>query len=619
MTDTGPFLPPAPQPHQRVAAKKSNALWWILGIGGLVAAACLGLSLIAAFASSNVGDRAVLKMNVAGEMLEYAANDELSSFFGSRPVTVLEHIQNLQKAAKDNHVKGVLLILQPSMLGWAKVEELRDAIVEFKKSKKFVYAYSEYLTEKEYALALGADEIIMPDDAPFEFNGISSEVSHYPGLLEKLGVEVQYFRFGKYKSVSGQSMGLKSLTEPVKEMINENLDVVFGHFVEAVAAFRKLPKETVLKNIDDSHFKSSWAKEAKLIDRLAYWDEVEALLREKAGTAAGEKINFINPSKYRDVSPSSVGLEEGKHTIALIYSQGLIVAGKGSDSFSGGGTQGSQPIIESLRRAVADDNVKAILFRVDSPGGAGLGCDYVRREVEKAKAKKPVIVSMGDVAASGGYWVSMDATAIVAQPSTATGSIGIYSTVPSLEKTYEKLGLNHEVFRRGEHADAMQGSRMFTEIERQRFDDDLHSSYTRFVELAAKGRNKTNEQMEALAQGRTWMGSSAVTNGLVDKVGGFPVAIALAKEKANLGPDDTVNLKVFDRRKSLFESIGKRDDEEDDEISEAIAKALLTSIAKATGTSTLSQRFAEPAEVARLLLLQREHLFALSEYKIEYR
>jgi protease IV len=604
-------------PSPAALPKKSSLLWWLLGFGALLAVACVGLVVFASKAGSAVGRDGILRITIAGDIPEHARGDELTEIFGGRPVSILEHLENLQKAAKDDNVKGVLLVLQPSNLGWAKIEELRDGLVEFKKSKKFVYAYSEYLSEKEYALALAADEIIMPGDSPFEFDGISSEVSHYPGLLEKLGVEVQYFRFGKYKSVSGQSMGLKTLTEPVKEMINENLDVVYGHFVDAVAEFRKMPKSEVLSAINDSHFKSDWAKDKKLLDRLAYWDEVETLLREKTNTKGDDKLNFISPSKYRNVSPSSVGIDEGKDTIAVIYSQGLIVAGKGgSDGLSGGDSQGAEPLIENLRRAINDDNVKAVVFRVDSPGGAGLGCDFVRREVEKAKAKKPVIVSMSDVAASGGYWVSMHATAIVAQPTTATGSIGIYSVVPSLQKTYEKLGLNHEVFRRGDHADAMQGSRLFTDEEAKRFDDDLHASYVHFVELAAKGRGKSNDEMEKLAQGRTWMGSSAAENGLVDKIGGFPAAISLAKEKAGLPPDRAVKVAVFDRKRSLFEAFGQNDDDEEANV---LTDALAASVLKASGFDRIARRFAQPAQVARLMLLERERLFPISEFDVQYR
>ncbi len=227
-------------------------------------------------------------------------------------------------------------------------------------------------------------------------------------------------------------------------MIRANMDLTSAHLVDAIATYRKLDADKVKALIEEGRTKSDWAFEQKLIDQLGYQDEVESMLRTKLGIEEKAKINLVSAGRYRNIDPSEAGIEEGKHTIALIYSVGLIVSGKGSDDpFGGDSTQGSDPLIKSLRRAADDEEVKAIIMRVDSPGGAGLGCDYVRREVARARAKKPVIVSMSDVAASGGYWVSMDATAIVAQPTTATGSIGIYTVVPSLGGLYDKLGLNN--------------------------------------------------------------------------------------------------------------------------------------------------------------------------------
>ena len=455
---------------------------------------------------SSIDDKAVLRLKLAGEVPEFVRTSGFDELFGTPTVTVLEHVQNLKKAAADPRIKGVLVELEPLSIGYAKVEELRDALSDFKKSGKFVYVYSEYLSEKEYALALAADEIIMPKDSWFEFNGLATDISHYPGLLEKAGVEVQYFRYGKYKSVSGEQSGRKAFTEPVKEMINQNLAVVYGHFVDSVVAARKLDKATVEQLIDESGLKADWALEHKLVDRLAYYDEVETTLREKLGLAADKKIPFVSSARYRSVSPKQAGLAAGDHTFALVYSVGLIVAGKGDSGGLGGeGTQGSVPLIRALRKAAEDKDVKAIIFRVDSPGGAGLGCDYVRREIERTREKKPVIVTMSDVAASGGYWVSMDATAIVAQPTTATGSIGIYTVVPSLGGLYEKLALNNETFKKGAHADALIAARLMSEDEAKRFDDDLMRSYNRFVELAAKGRDMNVEAMQEVAQGRTWL------------------------------------------------------------------------------------------------------------------
>ena len=584
-----PQQPPRPPP---APPKKSSASWWLLGCGavGLVAVLVVVIA-AAASGSASVSDGAVLKMKLAGEIPEYVATEGLDELFGPKVVTVQQHVFNLKKAAADKRVKGVLLELEPLMVGPAKIEELRDALVEFKKSGKFVIAWSEFMTEREYSLAIAADSIVMPRDSRFEFNGFATDLAHYPGLLEKLGVEVQYFRFGKYKSGSGEQFGRKAFTEPVKEMINGNLARGFDHFVSAVAKARNLEPDAVRALVEEAGEKSDWALEKKLIDKLAYWDEVEAELRQKTGVKDDEKVKFLSAAKYRRVSGKEAGLPEGKHTFALIYSVGLIVAGKGgTDPFSGGASQGADPIIKSLRKAVEDDDVKAIIFRVDSPGGAGLGCDYVRREVEKAREKKPVIVSMSDVAASGGYWVSMDATAIVAQPSTYTGSIGIFSVVPNLGPLYEKLDLNNETFKQGTHADAVIGARKMTDDEAKQFEANLFGSYKRFVELAAKGRKKSYDELEAVAQGRTWLGDEALEKGLVDRLGGVTEAIELAKEKAGLPKEDRVKLELFTPKKTFLQSLLEQDEEGgEDPMSRAAAVLVGKAMAASPGGALLQK------------------------------
>lgn len=609
-------LPPSTQPS---GPKRSRSgLLLFLGCGAFVFLAFAGTAIAVMAGSANMGvdDTTVLKMTLGGAVPERVRKDGLAELFGDVPMTVLDHRTNLRKAAADKRIKGVVLKLEPLMVGWAKVEELRQALLEFKKSGKFVIAYAEMLGEQEYALALAADEILMPPDAPFEFNGLASDISHYPGLLEKLGIEVQYFRYGKYKSVSGESMGRKALTEPVKEMINENLDTVFAHFVEAVAERRQLEPAAVKALIDEGGLKSSWALEKKLIDGLVYWDEVETKVKSRLNVDADDEVKYLTSKRYRGVSASSAGLKEGKRSIGLVYSTGLIVAGSGGlDPFSGDDAQGSTPIIKALRRGVEDDDIAAIVMRVDSPGGAGLGCDYVRREVEKARVKKPVIVSMSDVAASGGYWVSMDATAIVAQPTTATGSIGIFSVVPSLKGTYEKLGLNNEVFTRGAHADSLMGARPMTEPEAAAFDRDLLASYQRFVELAAKGRHKTVEELEQVAQGRTWYGSKALELGLVDKLGGYDVAFALAKEKANIPVDELVKVVPLERSRTLLEQLTDPEGDEDDELGSQV----LARLVEASGLRPLLKRVPGLGVFVREVVVGRQTQFPLMEHSLQTR
>lgn len=620
-----PSGPPAPPRKKGLGVGLILALgcfgFFALGLAGIVVLVAIGASVDSAGSAGTVEAKSVLRMRLSGAVPEHIRTTSLDEFFGGSPVTVRQHVFNLEKAAADRRIKGVLLELESlEGTGWAKMEELRDALVEFKKSGKFVVAFSEYLSEREYALALGADTIIMPKDSWFEFNGLATDIGHYPGLMEKLGIEVQYFRYGKYKSVSGEQSGSKAFSEPVKEMIRQNMELTFQHFVEAVATFRKLQPTQVRELIEEGSTKSDWALEHKLIDQLGYQDEVETLLRDKLGIDGQAKLHFVPAGRYRNVSPSEAGLEKGKHTFALIYSVGLIVSGKGSDDpFGGGANQGSAPLIKALRAAADDKEVEAIILRVDSPGGAGLGCDYVRREVARAKAKKPVIVSMSDVAASGGYWVSMDATAIVAQPSTATGSIGIYTLVPNLGGLYDKMALNNEIFKVGEHADALIGARRFTEEEAKRWDSDLFASYNRFVSLAADGRQMNEEKMQELAQGRTWMGSEAQEKGLVDELGGFAAAVRVGKAKAHIPADDTVSLKPFDRKKTFFEEILQRESDDEDSDGPDLAVSLLSKMVEASGLRPLFRKVPGLFGLSLELVRGKEKLFPIMEYQVDYR
>lgn len=606
------YQPARPPPLPK---KRNWVLWLVLGMPLL---GCLFFTVIAAIAGggSSVPSSSVLKITLDGAIPERNADEDFESLFGKTPLTVRDHLDNLKKAAADKRIKGVVLRLEMPAIGWAKTEELRDALYEFKKSGKFVISYSEYLDEKTYALALASDQVLMAPDSFFEFNGFSSDVLHYPGLLEKAGIQVQYFRYGKYKSVSGESFGRKALTEPVKEMINTTLDTQYSLFLDAVASARKMTTDELKALIANPGLHAEWALEKKLIDGISYWDEVESNIKKRMSLGEKDKLEFVSAGRYRNVTPSEAGLDEGKHTFALVYSQGLVVAGKGGiDPFSGDDSQGSTPIIEAMRKAAEDDKVKAIIFRVDSPGGAGLGCDLVRREVERLREKKPIIVSMSDMAASGGYWVSMDATAIVAQPSTYTGSIGIWSVIPNLKETYAKLDLNQEVFNRGEHADSLNGSRPMNDEEAKVFDTALKVSYDRFVALAAKGRKKTHDQLEEVAQGRTWLGKTAATNGLVDKLGGFEAAIALGKEKANLPAGDSVKLVPFEKKMSFVQQLLAKD-EEDDMAGQAINKAISHAM-EVSGLRTVLKPAMGLSTVARAMLQRRETMFPMAEYQLD--
>ncbi len=599
--------PPAPRLQRRFPA----GLWVLLGCAGLLGIAIIAgaIAVFSAVHKDRVNSNAVLFMKLAGDIPEFDRDSFFGDLFGNPPITVREHVSNLQRAAKDPRIKGVFLELELLNVGFGTIEELRDALTEFKKSGKFVVAYSEMMTEKEYALALAADEIFMPRDAYFEFNGLATSIGHLPGVLEKLGIEVQYFRYGKYKSASGESYGRKAFSEPVKEMISGNLKLVYGHFVDAVASFRSLDPDQVRSMLDAGHRRSDWAQENHLIDHLAYLDEVEALLAKRIGSKEA-KPEYVGASRYRTVTDASVGIPSGKNVIALVYATGLIVSGKG-----GGDNQGSEPLIAAIRRAVEDTRVSAIVLRVNSPGGAGLGCDYVRREISLAKKVKPVIVSMSDVAASGGYWISMDATAIVAHPSTATGSIGVFSLVPNLNGLFQKIGYNSETFKEGLHADAVIGTRKMSDEESQLFDAEIHATYNRFVELAAEGRGMELARMQEIAQGRTWYGTEALERGLVDELGGFPTAFALAKQKAGIPADRPVKIELFDRKVNLLD----RYLNDSDHPETLLSAAVLSNALRAVGFSERDANWLWLASFVREAVSRRETTFPLMEYPADYR
>ncbi|WP_287129959.1 signal peptide peptidase SppA [Candidatus Cyanaurora vandensis] len=519
-----------------------------------------GLFLALGNREPEVAQAALLELNLNSDLPEFVpgGGSPLDLLAGDTPLTLKDQLDNLKKAAEDDRIKGVLVRLDDYGAGWAKTEELRDALTLFKRSGKFTVGYAQSLDERGYYLALVLDELYMVPEGSFEMNGLVSQAVHLPGLLERLGIGVQYFAFGQYKSQSGQSFGLKAFTPPVKEMINYNLDGRYNRFVNAVAQGKKLTIPQVRRLIDTNLPTTEWALANRLITGIAYEDELRDKLKKKLGQEPDADLAQVQDGSYHTLPLGKFGLNGGEDKIGLVYSVGLIVpgAGDGASPLTGDTTQGSQPIVDALRKAGEDDEIKAVVFRVDSPGGAGIGPDLVRREVERLKAKKPVIVSMSDSAASGGYWVAMDATAIVAQPSTTTGSIGVFSVIPNLQQLNQRLDLTPEVFKRGARADALSGTRPLDATEARLYNEQLYKFYRRFVDLAAKGRGKTAAEMEAVAQGRSWLGDRALTLGLVDRLGGLDTAIGLAREKAKIPNDRSVQVVELQTPSNVWDNLG---------------------------------------------------------------
>lgn len=503
-----------------------------------------------------VANNSTLVISVAGNIPEFQSQSSFPLQF-EKENSIKAILDNIDKAKVDKRIKGILLRINSNTMGWAKIDELKQKLDDFKTSGKYVIAYlGSYVAESDYFLSLAADSIFTVPGGFMEMNGLVIQTVHLPGLLEKLGISIDYFAYGKYKSRSGEAMGRKKHTAPVLEMLNDLLDWEYNHLVSGIASRLNKPHAEIKNIFDKGYMTPDKFLDFGWIDGILYEDQLFDRLKELNEIDKSKKLNQISSATYNRISLESLGLNKGKDRIALIYSQGVIMEGDDTvDPISFEESAGTAPMIRAIRNAVKSKSVKAIVFRVDSPGGSGLGCDLVWREILKAKEKKPVIVSMSDYAASGGYWVSMGATAIVAQPATLTGSIGIWSIFPNISGLYNKLGLIEENVKRGKHADMFLGTKKLNDYERKLMSDRLLESYKDFVNKAATSRTMTYQQLEPYAQGRAWTGEQAKKHGLVDELGGMDRAIALAKEKAGIDSLAQVKVVVYTTKKSWIEKL----------------------------------------------------------------
>jgi protease-4 len=527
---------------------------WILVAG--VAAVAVGAAAVGGLALALRGRGGTgwsannyLYLDLQGEIPEEPSSD-LGSIFERQPPSLRTLVESLERAADDPRVSAVVLrvsILPDS--GWATVQELRDAVGRFRRSGKPAYAHLEFCGNKEYYLASGCDKVYAIPSAILEVTGLRSEVSFFKGTLDKVGVQAQFEGVGKYKNAPNQFTE-RGFTAPHREQMDALLDSLYGQFVAALAQGRKRTPEEIEAIIDAGPYDGPSALRAGLVDELLYQDQVDTRLKG---------ASRLTPGRYAKAS-RGFGID-GRPKIALVYVVGDIIPGRSQTSPLGGGFAGSDTVAEALKEAREDGGVRAIVLRVDSPGGSGTASEVIWREVALARQKKPVVVSMGDVAASGGYYVAMGSDGIVAEPGTITGSIGVFGGKFSLQGLYDKVGISKEVLTRGRHANLFSSYRPWSDEERARIREMMVSFYKDFVTKAAEGRHKTYEDVDSLAQGRVWTGAEAQRNGLVDRLGGFAVALELAKEKAKIGKGEEVRLLILPERKSIFEQLLERQDD----------------------------------------------------------
>jgi len=502
--------------------------------------------------------KSVLRLTMKEALREQSLENPLANapvpFLGSESgVGVYDMKQNILKAKDDKNIEGIYLQLSSIKGGFASIEEIRNALIDFKKSGKFVYAYGELYTEGAYYLASIADKIFLNPRGMMEFNGLTAEYTFYKGTLEKLDMKAEIFRVGTYKSAVEPFM-LDKMSDANREQTLSFLNAIYDFMLANIAKSRGISAEEAKRISSEFLVRTPKdAKNLKIVTDLAYYDEVEKAIKKKIGIKDTEKIKFVSYSKYDKVAnPKKEKYSENK--IAVIVGEGEINSGKSTDE-----SIGSETIAEEIRKARKDKNVKAIVLRINSPGGSALASDVMWREVLEAKKEKPIIASMGDVAASGGYYMAMGCNKIVAQPTTITGSIGIFGILFNATDFYKnKLGMTSDHVSTGKMADIRSAllMRELTKEEKEMIQGYVNEGYEDFTSKAAQGRKMSHDDLKKIASGRVWSGAQAKENGLVDVLGSIDDAIALAAKEAKL-KEGEYRIRFYPVQKTFYEKIAE--------------------------------------------------------------
>ncbi|MBS1816306.1 MAG: signal peptide peptidase SppA [Acidobacteria bacterium] len=571
-----------------------------LVLAGIGALTVIGALLIAGFIffallfgrGPSVPSNAMLVLEVGGNLTENAPTDVVTYLQGGRTPTVRSVVDTLRRAKTDRHVSAVFL--KPTGFAspyWGKVQEIRDAVIDFRSSGKPVYAYLENADERNYYLATAADRIFLMPTTTLDVRGVATYALFLRGTFDKIGVVPDMHHIGQYKTAVN-TYTEKTYTPAHKEMDEALNRDLFEQIVRGMAQARKKTDAEVRALIDDGPFLADEAFKAGLVDELAYEDQARDRLKHLGKTTLTE----VDGAQYAHMP--SLGFTHGER-IAVIYASGAIVNGDGGFDPLNGETLGSDALIEAIRTASKDQSVKAIVLRIDSPGGSATASDAIWRELTRArdaKPERPLIVSMSDLAASGGYYIAMPGQVIVAQPSTLTGSIGIFGGKLVTGGVYEKLGAHIESTSIGRNAEMESPVRPFNESELREVEGQLRAFYDGFVTKAAASRHMTPEKLDSLAQGRVWTGQQARAVGLVDELGGLDRAVAIAKERAKIDSKAEVELVAYPRAKGFFELVTDR-------FSGASASAV-----NAWMTSTLSSE-----ELSALRTLRAANLYRRGE------
>ena len=496
-----------------------------------------------------VSANSVLVLRPTGEIPEKPPL-ELPGILGpSQPELTLSDIYaSLHRAAADSNIRAVVIEPEGLSAGWGKLEEIRSDLEQFHKSGKPIFGYLRQPTTREYYISLPADRIYLGDQEPVYVKGVRAETMYFKNTLDKLGVNVYVEHAGKYKDF-GDMFTRTDMSPETREVITGIVDEVYGNIVNRIAAARKKTPDQVRELIDQGPFTSSQALKAGLVDELRFEDQMWGELRDKLGAG----FSRVSGPTYNSAPVSA----SGSH-IALVVASGDIVRGNPSDTGSEQGELTSYGFDHMLRQVGADSNIRGVIVRIDSGGGEATASDEMWRQMNLLSKQKPLVISMSDEAASGGYYMAMTGDPIVAYPLTETGSIGVVFGKPNLRGLYNKLGVNKDAVERGKNAGIDSDYTPLTPDQLELLRKGIDESYQDFVSKVAAARHRTYDQIHAVAQGRVWLGSDAKSHGLVDELGGLDTAIAAIKKRANIAASENITLMVYPPRESLLNILLKK-------------------------------------------------------------
>lgn len=534
----------------------SNVIATVIGIFVFCLLFFFGIVIIGAIAGSGedsgeLKKNSVIELNLSEISLDYAGKfkpNPLEALMESKKnVGFTSVLDALENAKTDENIKGISILNNQSQLGLAQSQALRNKLAEFKKSGKFVVAYSDYLTQKDYYLNSVADTLYLNPVGELDFKGLSSEVLFMKELQEKTGIKMEVIRHGKYKSAVEPYLN-QEMSPENREQISVLLQSVWETIAQDISKSRNIPVDSLNAIANGLNARTpELALANNMIDKIAYEDEYHNAIRSKLKVAKDEDYNKIEIADYAKKAATSIADFTKKDVIAVIYAQGEIRGGEGQVNIIGEGS-----IKRSLEEARKDKNVKSIVLRVDSPGGSALTSELIWREIELTKKVKPVVVSMGNVAASGGYYIACNANAIFAEPSTITGSIGVFGVLPNMSTLAKNIGVNAEQVKTHDNASGYSLFEPIDENFKQFTLESVQNVYATFISRVAKGRNMTIEQVDAIAQGRVWTGKDALKLGLVDKMGGLEDAI---KHAATLGKTKSYSVENYPEYEKSFEDL----------------------------------------------------------------